>query len=244
MRYTHKNLRLSSNNLSQFFAERAAKYDSSSPDVSVLYSDLTPEIAKIKSEAEFAVVRHFLPLRGAMSVLDIGCGIGRWANLLQRYEPEYVGTDTSSDLIHIAKQRFEQNSAYEFHVASTCELESLVKNQRFDVVIISGLINYLNEDEVSLLFDVVGKISKGSTVYIRASHATGLYRLTLVDEWSEELASTYSSIYRTVEETWSLIKNSSLQGFTNVSNQWLFGENTQLNHRSETRQYFWILCED
>jgi len=241
VRFSKEIHNLNTDEILRFFAERAERYNSRSPDVSVLYSDSAPQLAKIKSEEEFRIVQPHLQLRKGVRVLDIGCGIGRWAELLRPIEPIYLGTDVSEDLIILARQRFEDRPKYKFHTARTCDLKTIIKQHEFDLVILSGLINYINDDEVCSLFDSVATGNRDVTVYIRAAHATGSQRLTLIQEWSEELQSIYSSIYRTVEETQSLISSSALGGFATVVVSWLYNEGSPLNFRSETRQYYWIL---
>lgn len=223
-------------NVLRFFENQAKGFDDEFPEASMLYAK--GEQAKALSIAEIERVSKYVNTRDDMTILDIGCGIGRWADYFSEQNVNYIGIDHSQSIVDIARTRFNNVNNFTFIRAATTSVPQIVENQTFDLVLIAGLLNYLNDSDVTTLLDDCSKIVKG-LLYIRVSCSIDS-RLTLLDEWSEELDSTYNSIYRTVNEMNSIISSSDIRDFEVIQHGWLF-DNHELNRRIETRQCFWIL---
>jgi len=234
-------LRIDSASTRRFFSERALRYDPEVPENVVLYSDTDPTQARARSAEEAQIVLPLLDLCPDNWVLDVGCGIGRWAELVVPSGARYLGVDNSVELLEIARSRFRNASRVEFKLAEINQLLHLAELTKFDRIIIAGLLNYLNDDDVLLLFDLCARGRTNSRTYIRGPLAVGSSRLTLIDEWSEELQAYYSSVYRTESELRELIKASDLAGARVLESRPLFDDQSEHNLRSETRQYFMIL---
>ena len=100
---------------------------------------------------------------------------------------------------------------------------------------------YLNDvDLEKMLLDLNEILEENSIIIIREPIALN-DRLTLKDEFSNELVDNYNAIYRSKDE---LIKvfNETLckNGFKIIEDDFLF-KDTNLNNRKETSQYYFIL---
>ena len=100
---------------------------------------------------------------------------------------------------------------------------------------------YLNDGD---LLDVLGQIERSCDVHaiICIREPLGINnRLTLKNDFSEELQDNYNAIYRTREELMEFLDNSFLaKGFLVRNEGFLFDEDS-LNNRKETAQYYYIL---
>ena len=90
------------------------------------------------------------------SVLEIGCGTGELINALKGKRK--VGIDFSEGMIDIAKKNFSQP---EFKVMAA---EEISLNEKFDVVILSNLIGYL--DDIQQVFQALHKVCHSETKII------------------------------------------------------------------------------
>jgi len=89
-------------------------------------------------------------------VLEIGCGTGNLINGIKGKRK--VGIDFSPKMIEISKAQFPD---VEFHVMAAEDIEL---NEKFDLIIISNLIGYL--DDVQAVFDQVRKVCHLNTKII------------------------------------------------------------------------------
>jgi len=90
------------------------------------------------------------------SVLEVGCGTGELLNELKGKNK--VGIDFSPAMIEIANRQFPD---LEFHVMKA---EELSLSKKFDVVILSNLIGYL--DDIESVFKQLHKVSHSRTKII------------------------------------------------------------------------------
>ena len=222
-----------------FFSERAQRYSDEAPLVSVLYQDKNPELAERRDEQEKAKVLPLLNLKGSETVLDIGCGIGRWVDILAGSVNQYIGIDADPGFIRIAKER-RTDTRVQFHALGAGELAKagFVEPDSVNLVIICGLFPYINDETAKTsLVGLEKKLAPGARIYLREPLGVKA-RFTLRNHWSEELQQFYSAIYRSRAEMLDLFSGA-LPGFDSNGFQPLFGE-TALNNRAETQQYFLI----
>jgi SAM-dependent methyltransferase len=91
-----------------------------------------------------------------ISVLEVGCGAGELLNGIRAKRK--VGIDFSPSMIAVAKERF---SGIEFRVM---EAENLQLTEKFDLIILSNLIGYL--DDVEEVFKQLHKVCHPQTKII------------------------------------------------------------------------------
>lgn len=235
---------IDSNNVQSFFDQRAKRLSKLGPLVTVIYQDKHPDIAKLRDKVDKQKILPLLNLDGSQRLLDIGCGTGRWTEILSSNCKWYHGIDFSHGLIEYAKNQFSHLSNCRFTQASASDfsLQSLLETEPFDVILCAGVIMYLNDDEVNeALKNFYDVLAESSRIIIR--EPMGIHkRLTLRQHYSEELEQTYNAIYRTKEELEQMMEEPLFsKGFQIVDSGNMY-EDKSLNNRSETRQK-WMLIQ-
>ncbi len=232
---------LDRNKIAEFFEQRASRFSKDAPYSSVLYQDKNPDIAIERDRYEKERVTSLLSVNGNTRILDIGCGIGRWAETLATSVKSYTGIDLSPKLIEIAKSRITLPNTH-FLVGSAEDVARLDVAARgpFDLVVMSGIMIYLNDDELhSCLLSLARSVAAGGEIYMREPLAIN-DRLTLSEFWSDELNQEYSAIYRSARELDALFSKTLYPaGFEPIQFQLLYAD-AKLNNRRETAQHFAI----
>lgn len=228
----------------KFFKNRAKKFRSDNPYSVTMYQDDNQELVKERNLRETAKLVPLMKIGPDSKVLDVACGIGRWADALPEHIREYCGIDFSEELIGIAKER-NQKDNFEFYQGAAIELEEVLKkNQKgkYNCCLLIGILMYLNDEDIINLFRQLEERSEqNSMICIREPIGIG-ERLTLKDFFSEELKDNYNAIYRTNRELEGIFEETLLsKGYQIKSKNYLFEEDKKLNNRKETAQYYYIL---
>ncbi len=208
-----------------------------------MYQDNNPALVKERNKAEIEKLCPKLQLAERSRVLDIACGIGRWADAIKVDICEYCGIDFSGELIEIANQRNKKDN-FSFYEGSISEIDKvLLKNgkDKYNTVLMIGILMYLNDyDLCSTLYATERVCEEHATICIREPIGIS-ERLTLKDFFSEELQDNYNAIYRTRGEIQRFLQEAFLEkGFSIVEQGFLFDEDA-LNNRKETAQYYYVL---
>ena len=228
----------------EFFSQRATRVDQVGLLSVTMYQDNHPELVKERNRTEKAKVIPRLELNKQMKVLDIGCGTGRWGLDIIDQVHSYLGVDFSSELIKIANRVMDEKKTathYVFQTLAATEIgpDRLQIAPPFDLIIIAGLLLYLNDQDCSrLLAKLPGLCNSSATIYIREPVAVE-QRLTLCNHYSEELAATYNAIYRTEAELQTEFSRRLLSGgFRLLWSDDLFP--ASLQNRSDTKQKIYL----
>lgn len=227
-----------------FFEARGKKYNEEHPYVTTMYQDQHPQLTDERNREETAKILPQLQLDETSRVLDLGCGIGRWADCIPASVAFYLGIDFSESLIQIARSRNAKNN-FAFQQMSLSDFGAYYRSislPPFNRLIIAGVFTYLNDEDVENVLRFLEDIlSPEAIVYIR--EPVGIHeRLTLKDFYSQELAHDYNVIYRSVEEYRHLIKER-CPAFVMMQEEFLF-DTPALNNRKETSQYYFILRKE
>ena len=190
----------------EFYDKRARQFNQSAKTgKGSLYAtvSLSEQIAVKRDVMEKETIIPLLNIQKTDSILDIGCGVGRWAESVIPLCYQYVGADYSAEMIKCCNNRFKDKGGHiRFVNTSVQELpeSEFVKGIFFDIVLLIGTAIYINDQDLERLFqNVAGLLSKGGRFYIRETIGIGK-RLTLDGIWSQALDSNYSAVYRTREE--------------------------------------------
>lgn len=243
MRITEKVTDIEYEETRQFFKNRAEKFHEDNPYSVTMYQDNNKKLVRARNEREVEKLYPFLKLTSNSCVLDIACGIGRWADAIKIDIKKYSGFDFSRELVEIANKRNIRNN-FSFCEGDVKEVENILlskKEGKYNTILMIGILMYLNDGD---LLDVLGQIERSCDVHaiICIREPLGINnRLTLKNDFSEELQDNYNAIYRTREELMEFLDDSFLaKGFLVRNEGFLFDEDS-LNNRKETAQYYYIL---
>lgn len=228
----------------EFFESRGDKYNEAHPYVTTMYQDSNPHLTDARNQEEVSRILPLLNLDADSRILDMGCGIGRWADAVGDDILSYLGVDFSRSLIEIARTRNTRRQ-FSFEQMSVCDFEEYYRNRKltpFNRMIIAGVLMYLNDRDAEHIFHILSEIlTDNAIVYIREPVGVS-GRLTLKDFYSQELSHDYHTIYRSADEYRDMIQTYApdmdveQEGF-------LFG-NLLLNNRKETSQYYFIMRKE
>jgi ubiquinone/menaquinone biosynthesis C-methylase UbiE len=145
----------------QYWEERAQSFARNGAGLAAVCSYGMPWFynAEIHLTQYLALSPHLRLWPGA-SVLDLGCGVGRWSRLAARRGAQVVGVDLSPTMIAEARRRAgdEQISANcRFFTADISDLSGVL-GQKFDrIVAVTVLQHILDEDRLRA---TIGEISR------------------------------------------------------------------------------------
>lgn len=223
-----------------FFDRRGATADPQKIYTSVLYQDSSPQLAAQRDAFEKVKIEPLLALDSTCRVLDVGCGVGRWADEIHPTVKAYVGVDASANMIEVARQR-RLEPHVSFFALPAEELGKLPDMEAFDRVIIAGLLIYMNDNQVYRFLEALtGRVGEFCKIYLREPVAMR-ERLTLQGYWSKELSAEYNAIYRTRHEYHDILRVLEKAGFRIPPMIPLYDEEPGLNNRVETKQHFTIM---
>ncbi len=225
-----------------FFERRAEKVKSLGPARAVIYQDKNLNFAERRDAAEKTLLFPLMCIGSEDRVLDAGCGTGRWAELLVPQCAYYHGIDVSPGLIRVVKERFGKATNAEFSVCTLDELsqEAIGVSHLFSRVISLGVFIYLNDKEVLLALNRMAMIAEPHARIIFREPVGINYRLTLNEQYSDDMDQYYSAIYRTETELLAMFDtNLVVNGFQMVHCGDVY-EAQALNNRTETKQRFFV----
>ena len=228
-----------------FFENRGDGKELGSKYNYVLFQDDTPEIAVERDRQEKEKICSVLDWGSGGTVLDIGCGIGRWGEAVLEKGWKYTGIDYSRKLLGVAEENLKGYGSMKtlLHGSFQEFKETLLKEgveEKFQKVFINGVMMYINDADLEKgLGDVLGICSSRCQVYLKESMASS-GRLTLDSFHSDSLSQDYTAIYRDITEYKELVGRYFVQdGFEIKEEGALFEEG--LRNRKETLDYYFIL---
>ncbi len=131
-----------------YFEREAARFDAIYEDRKPLHQRLVDNVFRRVIRRRFELICALAPQAGPWSVLDVGCGPGRYAlALAARGAMRVVGVDVSAPMIELARAeatRAQVASRCSFHASAYLDFPSV---ERFDVVVSTGYFDYLTEPD-------------------------------------------------------------------------------------------------
>ena len=159
--YTDK-INIDNNSTKEFWQKRANNINNL--QTVLLGSDNTGSEQNIRNENEKRIVEKIQN----PGILDIGCGIGRWAENLQNKFEYYVGVDFSEGFINYASKKFTNFSNVKFYNNSILNLDKDILTSRFNLIICTGVLMYINDENISNIFKAFRQVSP-EYLYIQES---------------------------------------------------------------------------
>lgn len=239
------NVNIDSSRTKNFYDDRADKLETmENPYVSVLLGDQNPEYAVLWNQFEKEHILPKLAIDSESCVLDIGCGMGRWAETLIPMSKYYCGTDISAKMLEQARKRNAvPNKEYDFLHHSFEEFCRLPANEikyKFNRLVMCGVFMYINDDVIERgLKALCDKLDSKVKVYFTETIALK-ERLTLKQFYSTALKAEYDVIYRTEEEYNRFYEEWIKNGFK-IKEQGLLPHLNKENEYRETDRWYTIL---
>jgi len=220
-----------------FYDRRAnALENMENPYMAVLLGDQDPDHALKWNEFEKRDILPQMDIDQKSSVLDIGCGIGRWAEQVAPLCGKYVGTDLSPEMVKAASRRIDRPNC-SFLNLSFQETVCHAFPVKFNRVFICGVCMYINDAELERCFKgLLSLLDEHCVLYLTETVAAET-RLTLDNLPSEALKADYSAIYRTPDEYRTYYKSLEAAGFRVARQEYLPHLNNEKGFDETDRWY-------
>lgn len=224
---------IDSEEVKNFFADRANR-DLESDLSIVLFQD--KENSEQRHPEGKKLFHEHIDVSGK-KVLEVGCGIGRWTEALHDKCESFLGIDYTEDLVEIAnKSHNYDNCKFQVMSATDIKADELLIQPPFDEIIFSGVLMYINDDDIKLVFEELNRVgADDKKLFIMEPVSRMGERLTLKDFYSEGLEADYSAIYRTEEEYMELFK---ILNYNKIFAEDIFDD---LSDHSETHYKYYVI---
>ncbi len=180
---------------------------------STVYSMMCVAEAKQLDVLERPEILSYLPHFKGKTILDLAAGIGRYTGEFAKEAEKVVAVDIAKN--HIEQNRL--NNAVYKNIDYICKdaMDLQLEPNRFDLIFISWLFMYLEDEEVTFLVRKISTwLKPGGTLFFRESCAARLRRSEVND---------YFAIYRGLsdypqffKEGFSLVKEGSVMAYEDV----------------------------
>lgn len=166
------------------------------------YKTAFEELDELANYLDKTEKRHLLKIvktKPSFKVLDLGCGTGRWAFEFAKSCEKVVAVDFAKGMIDRAKEEAKKLgfTNIEFGVAG---VEDFASNEKFDIIIISGVLVYFEDEKlIPILKNVKKYLAPNGVLVSRETVGIGK-RLDFRDKFNPKIGQTYSALYRTPEE--------------------------------------------
>jgi ubiquinone/menaquinone biosynthesis C-methylase UbiE len=147
------------------------------------YEYFTNKDESFSNLIEWPCIKQMLPVLKNKTILDIGCGTGRFSFHLDTYEPKSIlGIDIAKEMIALAQYKNKSNRI--IFKQSSVEKLSEVCNIRFDFIFSSTATHYFS-DLRQAFRSIYGVLEDNGVVIISAMHPlyTAQYPFTQDSEW-------------------------------------------------------------
>ena len=199
---------------------------------SVANLEQDPDNLQLKIRDEVEKVFDWLPDLKGKRIVDLGAGVGQWSfRFANRMAEQVTAVEFTESLSQLGTEeaRKRQCTNVEFIVSPA---EKFRSEKSYDVVFISGLFVYLNDDQAESLINNLPSLCDQDTVVLLRDGTGVAGRHEINDRLSEHLQANYSATYRTREQYKALFEKA---GFVLVRDENMFPDGHPLNKYPETR---------
>ena len=167
------------------------------------------------------------------TIVDLGAGIGQWAFRFHEKGAAHVtAVEYAGGLVQIGKEEASRRGVENLEFIES-PAEKFVSDRTFDIVYISGLFVYLNDDQVAEMMPHIKNMVEPSKSTVLLRDGTGVQgRHEINQQMSDHLGTEYSAVYRTHDDYLELFSDI---GLTCLHDQNMFPEGHSLNKYPETR---------
>lgn len=222
---------LDKDKVKRFWDDRASTFESVAFE-SIANLEQDKNNLELKIDLETQKVFEWLGDVSGKTILDLGAGVGQWTfRFVARGASKVTAVEYSAPLAEIGEKEAIRQGAgnVEFLVSPA---EKFVASQPYDIVFISGLFVYLNDDQAEELMRNLPKACGPSTILLLRDGTGIASRHEINDRLSEHLQSNYSATYRTREQYVDMFEAA---GFNLLRDENMFEEGNPLNKYPETR---------
>lgn len=193
-----------------------------------------PNDAQIRrNQKEKNLLDNMIKNLDELRILDIGSGIGRWADNYHNQVKYYDGIDYSTSFVNYANDKYRENKNINFYNMSVTNLDLSKLRGNYNLVIQTGVLVYINDSELEKIFSIIHKLNP-KYFYMQETVSLMDVRLTLKDFDSKELQTNYNAIYRTQDEYEKYLGN-----FEIITTDLLLED--EIGGRKETNARYWLL---
>lgn len=219
-------MKINEENIKQFWDTRA-KTHKINTNLTNLEEDNKLQELKLRLEEE--KIDKYIPVLKGKKVLDLGGGWGYWGMKFAKTAEKVTVIDYCKKLIdegrRIAKKDNINNISF-----ICCNATKMPVKTKYDVIFISGLMIYLDNQSFIAVLQRLFLVSHPGTILVLRD-GTALKKEFIVDKYSEELKTHYNAIYRTRAVYKKAFK---LFWFKSCNDEDMF-KDSKLNKRKETR---------
>ena len=222
---------IDSNKIKEFWDNRANKVNNLRTE-GIANLEENPKLLDEKISLECKKIMKWIDLsQHKLSILDLGAGTGQWAFRFAQEAKSVVAVEYSKGMLELAikEANKQQLSNIEFiHKPA----QNYLSENKYDLIWISGLLIYLNDNECETLIRNCKSMLK-YTGKILLRDGTGTKNRYLINnKYSKDLDSYYSACYRTRNEYKELFESFDL---ILVRDEDMFEEESRLNKWKESR---------
>jgi SAM-dependent methyltransferase len=222
---------LDKDKVKRFWDDRASTFESVAFE-SIANLEQDKNNLELKIDRETQKVFDWLGEVKNKTIVDLGAGVGQWTfRFTARGAKHVTAVEYSAPLAEIGRNEAVRQGVdnIDFVVSPA---EKFLADDAYDIVFISGLFVYLNDDQSDELMKNLVKACNSNTL-ILLRDGTGLEnRHEINDRLSEHLQSNYSATYRTRQQYVDMF---AAAGFSIVRDENMFEEGSPLNKYPETR---------
>ncbi len=131
-----------------------------------IYNQIASDFSSTRSRSwpGFNFIQDYV--KDGISVLDLGCGNGRMAELFKNYRLQYLGLDDSEQLIRLAQERYADCRHLQFQVKNI--LEPGLADSQYDLVLLIAVLHHIPTHELRLkvLHQIYTSLKPGSYLIV------------------------------------------------------------------------------
>lgn len=138
--------------------------------MAMAYEDFTENSDSYSYTIEWPCIQKMLPNLKDKSILDLGCGSGRFTFLLEKEEPRIItGIDLSQQMLDIAREKSSSNNSKAVFVKGDINNLDLSKTGTVDFIFSSTTFHYI-PDITSLFSQLYSLLNTGGSCILTLMH--------------------------------------------------------------------------